>query len=207
MPLKAISYDNVYFYKIICRDLNIKDLYVGHTTDFNTRKRSHKNCCNNKSGNVRYHATCYKFIRDNGGWDNWDMVLIDKLKCDDKLDALRKERKYIEDLNANLNMIIPSRTNQEWVVDNRDHIKDYKHNWHLTNIERIHEDKKEYYVDHREYTINKVKEYYKNNKDKCKEWKNGLVNCECGFTYTNANKARHQRTIKHQNYLKSISEN
>ena len=26
------------FCKIVCKDLDIKDLYVGHTTDFKTRK-------------------------------------------------------------------------------------------------------------------------------------------------------------------------
>ena len=48
MPLKKIDYDNIHFYKIVCNDFRIKDCYVGHTSDFTTRKAQHKCACNNK---------------------------------------------------------------------------------------------------------------------------------------------------------------
>ena len=44
MPRKAIDYQKVIIYKLVCNDLTIKDLYVGHTTDFTNRKKSHKGC-------------------------------------------------------------------------------------------------------------------------------------------------------------------
>ena len=47
MPLKEINYDETHFYRIVCRDLNVKDCYVGHTTDFYSRKCRHKSNCNN----------------------------------------------------------------------------------------------------------------------------------------------------------------
>ena len=49
MPKQDINYDNTSFYKIVCKDLNIKNLYVGHTTGFRRRKGSHKTNCNNAS--------------------------------------------------------------------------------------------------------------------------------------------------------------
>ena len=42
MPSKAINYDNTHLYKIVCKDLDITDMYIGHTTDFASRKSRHK---------------------------------------------------------------------------------------------------------------------------------------------------------------------
>ena len=52
----------------------------------------------------------YKFIRDNGNWENWDMCMIEEYKdCENKLQLLKKERYYIETLKCKLNINIPSR--------------------------------------------------------------------------------------------------
>ena len=42
MPQKAINYTNTHIYKLVCRDPNITECYVGHTTDFKSRKYKHK---------------------------------------------------------------------------------------------------------------------------------------------------------------------
>ena len=47
MPRHPINYDNTCFYKIVCKNLDIHDIYVGHTTDFTTRKTAHKTASNN----------------------------------------------------------------------------------------------------------------------------------------------------------------
>ena len=47
MPKKEINYQNTIIYKIVCNDLNVKDVYVGNTTDFTKRKWSHKSDCYN----------------------------------------------------------------------------------------------------------------------------------------------------------------
>ena len=109
MPNLPINYDKTHFYKLCCTDPTITDIYVGHTTDFTRRRHVHKtDCCNEKSKN--HNTYTYKFIRDNQGWDNWDMVLIETLKCDDVLHARKTERGFIEQLSASLNSVIPSRT-------------------------------------------------------------------------------------------------
>ena len=66
MPRKAINYKKVLICKLVCNDLSIKDLYVGHTTDFSNRKRKHKSCSLN-SNYKGYNCKVYKMIRDNGG--------------------------------------------------------------------------------------------------------------------------------------------
>ena len=49
----------------------------------------------------------YKFIRENGGWINWEMVEVDKFSCVDSNEALKHERHYIELLKATLNKVMP----------------------------------------------------------------------------------------------------
>ena len=66
MPRKAINYKKVLIYKLVCNDLSIKDLYVGHTTDLSNRKRKHKSCSLN-SNYKGYNCKVYKMIRDDGG--------------------------------------------------------------------------------------------------------------------------------------------
>ena len=197
MPKLPVSYADTYFNKIVCNDLSITDFYVGHTTNFANRKNRHKTSCN--SNNMLY---VYSFIRDHGGWDNFDMILLDRHTCNDKLEALRIERKYIEDLKPTLNRNIPTRTRVEWVEDNKEHVVEYKHQWSMENKDKVDAKHRQTYVENREETITKVKAYYEKNKDKCHEWKNMCVNCECGFTYTNANKARHEKSQRHQQYLR-----
>ena len=111
MPKENIDYSKTIIYKIVCKDVNIKDCYVGSTTNFTNRKRQHKNMAINDTNKSRYYV--YVFIIQNGGWDNFDMIEIEKYNASDHNDALKRERYWFEELNATLNKQIPSRTQQE----------------------------------------------------------------------------------------------
>ena len=91
MPLKNINYNNTIIYKLVCNDVNIKDCYVGHTTDYACRKQMHKSDCNNENGKS-YNFNVYRFIQDTGGWNNWDMIVKEKYNCSNSLEAKQKER-------------------------------------------------------------------------------------------------------------------
>ena len=99
---------NTHFCKIVCKDLQIGKCYVGPTTNFTKRKNTHKNNCNNMS-NKNSNAYLYQFMRENGGFNNFEMVLLETLDCNSRLEALRKERQYIEELNATLTTGLVSR--------------------------------------------------------------------------------------------------
>ena len=103
MPKDDIDYSNTIIYKIYCNDKTINDVYVGHTTNFTKRKYQHKLACNNLDNKLKIYDT----IRQNGGWDNWDMVEIAKYNCKDKTEARIKEHQYYESLNATLNSCPP----------------------------------------------------------------------------------------------------
>ena len=106
MPREEIDYSNTVFYKISCKDTDVTDLYVGHTTNFVQRKYAHKRSCNTES-DANYGLKVYKVIRENGGWDNWKMEIIGFNECNDHYEARKIEQKYFESLNANLNSVPP----------------------------------------------------------------------------------------------------
>lgn len=77
MPLlnTVLDYSNTIIYTITCKDTSIKELYVGHTTNFVQRKHAHKQSCINPKSN-NHNCKLYLIIRENGGWKNWIMDIV-----------------------------------------------------------------------------------------------------------------------------------
>lgn len=124
-----VDYKNSVIYKLCCDDTDIQDIYVGSTTNFTLRKSQHKSmCCNANS--KKHNLNVYQFIRNNGGWTNWDMIEIERYTAIDKRDLHKRERYWIENLGATLNKRVPSRTQKEsgklYYQDNREKIKEYQ---------------------------------------------------------------------------------
>ena len=181
MPTKPIDYSNVSFYKLCCNDPSITDIYVGHTTNFTKRKNEHKSRCNNKN-NAGYNVYVYHVIRDTGGFDNWSMIELCTKPCENKRDAERIERQYIEDLSASLNKILPTRTQNEWKKDNIEEVKEKRKEYYEKRKEEIlnqkkqyrelhKEDRKKYRELHKDEIKEKKKQYYEEHKEEIKEKK------------------------------------
>jgi len=105
------DYSTTVIYKITCKDPNIIDKYVGHTIDFVRRRKEHKNNVCNKNS-VCHDIKLYKFIRDNGGWDNWKMEVIAFYECNNLREALQKEQEHYIVLKASLNSVEPLKLKQ-----------------------------------------------------------------------------------------------
>jgi hypothetical protein len=89
-------------YQIYCLNPIITDVYVG-STNFTVRKKNHKYSCKKSCYKV------YKFIRDNGGWENWNMVIIKKYpNLTERYQLFKKERKWIKKMNPTLNKTTPN---------------------------------------------------------------------------------------------------
>ena len=119
MPNSDIDYSNTIIYKITCKNKDITDVYVGHTTNFVQRRYAHKQgCINNKSAN--HNCKLYEVIRANGGWSNWHMEIINFFNCADHCDARKKEQEYFIELKATLNSIEPFPKKEEKIntIDN-----------------------------------------------------------------------------------------
>jgi hypothetical protein len=90
MPKTIINYQNTIIYKLVCNDLNVDNVYVGHTTDFVNRKRSHKERCTDPNSK-KYHCKVYKMIRENEGWNNWSMIEIDNIHVMTKMKHVQEK--------------------------------------------------------------------------------------------------------------------
>ena len=152
-----VDYYKGLIYKLCCNDTAIKDIYIGSTTNFKSRKMTHKSAYKTKP---QYGV--YTFVRENGGWDNWSMIEIEKFACNDKRELETRERYWLEHLGATLNKVIPTRSKKEYDRDNADKIKKYL----VRNADKRKERCKEYYLKNANKIKERVKEYIAKNSDK-----------------------------------------
>tara|TARA_R110002020_G_scaffold128969_1_gene288991 strand:+ start:1452 stop:2069 length:618 start_codon:yes stop_codon:yes gene_type:complete len=191
-------------YKIYCKDENIKECYVGSTNNLHKRKIKHKSDCNNLSCKS-YNLKVYQFIRSNGGWDNFDFMILEQFEnIMTKQDLLKIEGQYIKNNNTTLNSQIASRTKKEYKEENIIKIQEYKQEYYKKNKEKLLEQKKIYRQDNKE----KFSEYRKNNKEKQNEYNKQYyenikeklkekVECEfCKSLIRKDGLKRHQRSKK-----------
>jgi predicted GIY-YIG superfamily endonuclease len=201
MPRLPTDYSRTVIYKIIKNDdFENENVYIGSTTDFTRRKCQHKSICNNEK-NKSHNSKVYKTIRENGGFSEWTMIEIEKYPCNDKREALSRERYWYEFYKAQLNsvmMIITPEEKKEYQkqynTDNADKMKQYQ----IDNKEKIAEYYKQYNTDNADKLAEQAKKYRTENADKIKEYQNQKITCECGaIIMKKSNKIRHKQTQKH----------
>jgi len=118
MPRTPVDYSKTLIYKI----QHIEDeslLYIGSTTNFTKRKTSHKSACKNMN-NKAYNYKVYDMIRNNGGWEMFKMVEIEKFPCRDKREAEAREDELMIELKANMNDRRAHRTKQQYIMDTKE---------------------------------------------------------------------------------------
>lgn len=164
-----------YIYKICCDDLP-DFVYVGSTKAFRERKYCHKQRVDKK--NTKLYTT----IRENGGWDNWRMVILEDCGEITFTEARIKEEEHRVKLNANMNMLKCHRTEEQKIQDNRDNSNKYR-------------------KEHQEEKKEKAKKYYQENKEKIKKHQTERYTCECGKTFRIAGKAEHERSLIHKKFI------
>ena len=144
----------VIFYMIKCNDVELTDVYIGSTFNFINRKTQHKTNSFTKPFKI------YQYIRDNGGWDNFNMNCVDRRVCKDMLEVRQYEQQLIEQYKASLNSIKSFRKEtkqeadhltyikyaekhkakcKEYNAKNKDTIKEYQHQYRLDNAKKIEE--------------------------------------------------------------------
>jgi hypothetical protein len=178
---KNPDYKNTVIYKIVPKDITLNYCYVGSTICLQTRTNHHKSVCNNTNSN-RHNLLLYKTIRENGGWENWEVIKIIDYPCETEIEAKQKEQEYIKELSANLNAIRAFRTEEEKheqsKKDNRtkEQLKEKTKKYYYNNKEICNEKSKDYYYYNKEYFEQKRKEYYDLHKEELAEKKKFIEN-------------------------------
>jgi hypothetical protein len=191
-----VNYSESSIYKLCCKDVNVKEIYVGSTVNFTRRKCAHKGCCNNK--NSKENLYVYQFIRANGGFINFDMIEIERYKASDKKDLEKRERYWIELLSASLNSIIPTRSSKEWYQENKEVVIEKQRNYKEKNKEVIIEKQRNYNKKNKEVINEKSKIRYEKNKEVIIEKRKEKITCECGSILRKCNSSKHNKTKKHK---------
>ena len=180
----SANYSKNVIYKIQCKNTDVNDIYIGHTTCYYQRYRLHKSNCNNESAKG-YNYKIYKIIRENGGWENWNMIIIEKYPCNNVNEAKERERYWIEKESSKLNVSIPNRSKKEYSQlyriihkeelaekakeyreNNKDKIKEYLE----YNKEKISFQKQDWYEANKDDILEKAKEHYEANKEQKLEY-------------------------------------
>ena len=169
-------------YKISHKNPDNKSCYIGHTTNFNNRKRAHiRNTIT--ENDKHYHLKHYEFIRQNGGWHEWEMVEIEKFIGKTKLEARIREQELIDEYSANLNSLkayiseedrnsLKKQITQKYREENKQYLKEQTKKYKEEHKEVISEQMKKYRAEHKEQIYQKTKEYREKNKEQHQEWQN-----------------------------------
>ena len=199
MPKNQINYENIVIYKIVCKDLTVKDSYVGSTTSLTKRRSSHRrSCCD--SSDPAYNQKKYEIMRQNGGWENWEMIEIEKFPCKDGEEARSRERYWFETLQSNLNDRLPQRSHEEKVEYNNNYMKDNKATLkekRAVYMEKIKDD-----PEYKRKNVERANAYREANKDAIRlRQKTNKTTCECSSIYRSCDRYQHIKSSKHQVYI------
>jgi hypothetical protein len=148
-----------YIYKLQCKAQNGKPLglgcveaswdkfiYIGSTLDKKRRCLSHKGDCNN-AARRNHNTLVYMLIRENGGFDNWEMVELEKKRCESFEELRKLEQAWIDKVGPILNQ------GTAWVSEEE-------------ALKTKHAGQKLCYQNRKEHYKGKAADYYKNNKEK-----------------------------------------
>lgn len=176
------NFQNTVIYKIVPLNPELNHCYVGSTTAFTTRRYGHRYVCNTAKAKHHY-LKVYRIIRDNGGWDKWQMVIIEANPCKNRTEGLIRERYYIELLNSDLNHIRrPITKKGEYTeLDRAAHLASHKE-YNARPEVKLH--RAAYSAEY-----NRVSGYYDKHI------------CGCGSSTSPKNRNKHELTIKHQKWL------
>ena len=199
--------------KIYCIRNNENDeLYIGASCQSLSKRMAFQR---NSAKTQQYPL--YKQMRQIG-IDKFYIELIECFPCKNWDELKQREGYYIRE-RGTLNKRIENRTKQEWIIDNIDKVKKQKAIYYDKNKELVKQRASANYYDNKEERLEYQRKYKEANKEKIairgynyrvanKESINDhayeKIICDCGSITMRQNKLRHERTMKHQEYLKSL---
>jgi len=181
------DYSKTIIYKIF-HNVNHDLVYVGSTTNFTRRKYEHK------KNSISHHYKLYKTIRENGGWDCFNMLQVKVFPCNNKREANLEENNIMKELNSNMHSNIAFRNHKEYLrqynIDNKEILSQKAKEYNEKNKEKITENKKRYYEENKEKFIERARNRYEKNKEKINE----KCVCElCGLILSKKSLTRHNK--------------
>lgn len=171
LEIKPKDYSKSVVYKITCKDESVDFIYVGSTRNWQQRYSQHKSDCNNVKS-PRHNLQIYEFMRNNGGWGNFVMILVEELCCENKRDLDKREQYWKDMYGGNVGISKPfnraflspeqkEEANKKYYQANKEEIKKQKREQYA--LDKSYRQK--YYKEHKEQILLKAKEMYANKKN------------------------------------------
>ncbi|MCR9134291.1 MAG: hypothetical protein NXI08_17115 [bacterium] len=219
-----VDYSRGKIYKIW--DIGYNMCYVGSTTQsLSKRWQYHKaDYAKFQQGKSNY-STVYS-IFEEFGLNNCKIELVENVECQNKEELLSREGFYQRECECVNKCIVGQNCKEHkqeymkiylkhYYENNKDRIKQQNKEYREANKDDIQIQRKAYREANKDTIKEKDKKYQEANKDKIKETKreyyelnknklNEVIQCECGSSYIKKGKNRHEKTLKHQEYLKSF---
>ena len=195
------DYTKTIIYKLINYDYP-ELVYVGSTTNFTKRKQHHKSSCNNEK-NLNHNLKVYTNIRENDGWENWNMIKICDYPCNNRREAEKEEDRYMILMKSNLHMRRPFQTpetKKEYFDSRKDIKKEYDKVRRAEKADEIKAKKREAYHRDKGKYKERTKERYLRDREKNIQ----IITCDCGTSLQICRKSSHEKTKKHLKYLNSL---
>ena len=184
-----------------------KKVYVGSTNNLKKRINIHRHDCNNEK-RKNYNYKLYQYLRENGGFNQYEFIILECYVCNFKHELLCKEDDYIKMYPNNLNTFRAYLTRQEYKKKNieqkkiyyEEHkklINEYQKKWREQHKNKIFEYAKKYREEYKKEIYEKNKKYRENNKEKLNEQSKEKITCECGSIVRKSDIAAHRKSLKH----------
>ena len=157
---RATDFSNCYIYHIVDSDKVVH--YVGSTSNMNSRKSSHKYRCTTEKCK-EYNFDIYKYIRDNGGFEKFEIIPVRKVEnVSNKTELRIAEQVEMKKFSGLKNMIGSYLSKEERIEQNiekckkwRENNPEYLNQWYQANKEKI----LEYYQENKEKKLEYQRQY------------------------------------------------
>jgi hypothetical protein len=106
------NYNESRIYKIYCTLATINEFYIGSSARFEERSKLHKSDCTNINS-PRYSYKLYNYIRNNGGWNNFTVEVLEKYPCKNRTELNIREEWWKQQQQPTLNNNKAHRTDEE----------------------------------------------------------------------------------------------
>jgi hypothetical protein len=184
-----VDYSQTKIYKIVCRKTGL--VYIGATVrQLEIRLRQHQ---------TRQDCTSLIVMINN----DYYIELIEEFPCETLKESNRREGFHIQK-NECVNRTVLGRTRKEYREEHKDEIAEKKKRYREEHKDEIAERKKRYQEEHKDEISKKGKIYREEHKDEIAERKKETYECDCGSTLRKEDKARHNKSKKHQAYLATL---
>ena len=192
-----VNYQNGKIYAI--RSSQTDEFYIGSTTKqyLSQRMVGHRNKMRfyKNTNDTKDNMTSFKILQ----YDDAYIELIEAYPCNSKDELCSREGHHIrENKDLCCNRKIEGRTQAEYYVDHKEHLKAKSRANHHANKERVSAKAKVWRTNNKEHKAQKDKEYREANSTTIKARNSERIICECGKEVCRGALTRHKRTVLHK---------